>query len=328
MAVTDKQMLVQDMQKALYDKLTQKDIDIVSAALIDSLTAYGVERESEGAGRQDSDDLVKMFLDAKRVSGSSEKTIEHYRYVIGKLREKVRVPLNSMTIYHLRGYLMDEKDRGLSDSTLSGCRDIFNSLFGWLHREGLIPSNPCANLAPIKKKKEVRKPFTNVEIETLKEASTSLRDKAIITFLLSTGCRISEVCSLNRRDIDLRALECTVLGKGNKERTVYIDPVCAMMLQKYFNSRKDSSPALFAGRQTERMTPHGIRERLNKIADIANVENVHPHRFRRTLATNLINRGMALQEVARILGHEKIDTTMKYVYVNDRDVKNNYRKYI
>jgi site-specific recombinase XerD len=150
----------------------------------------------------------------------------------------------------------------------------------------------------------------------------------MISFLLSTGCRISEVCGLNRESVDLKNLECTVLGKGDKERTVFFDDVTAMLLNRYFSERKDNSPALFAGKGTDRMTPGGVRAKLKTIAQRAHVENVHPHRFRRTLATTLIDRGMDIQEVAALLGHEKLDTTLKYVYINKVNVKNAYKKYV
>jgi site-specific recombinase XerD len=146
--------------------------------------------------------------------------------------------------------------------------------------------------------------------------------------LLSTGCRISEICALNRNDIDIVNKEILVLGKGNKERTVFIDDVTAMLLQRYLEERKDDSEALFVGKGTSRLKPGGIRKILNAVATKAGVENTHPHRFRRTLATSLIDHGMPIQEVAAILGHEKLDTTMKYVYLNKTHVKNSYNKYV
>ena len=201
------------------------------------------------------------------------------------------------------------------------------SFFGWLWREGLIEKNPCGNIATIKCKKVIRKPYTPEEVERLKESCLTLRDKTIICVLLSTGCRISEVCNLNRDDIDFQRLECKVLGKGNKERTVYIDSVTAMMLKRYILTRDDITQALFTGKGTQRLTPHGVRKMLTGVGERAEVENVHPHRFRRTLATNLINRGMPIQEVAAVLGHDKIDTTLKYIYIEDENVKSAYRKF-
>lgn len=327
MAITDKQLLVKEMEKALYDKLTAKDIDTVAAALTNQLTKYNLEREADDNNNGDSQELIKVFLDAKRIAGCSEKTTKRYKYVIGRMLEGVKAPVRDITIYHLRSYLMAEKERGISESTLGGNRDVYNSFFGWLHREGLIAVNPCANLSPIRKKKDVKMPFSDVEIEKLKDACETLRDKAIVSFLLATGCRISEACGLNVEDVDLINMECTVLGKGNKERKVYLSPVSQLHLTAYLNERGDKTGPLFIGKFHERLQPGGVRFMLNNVAERACVENVHPHRFRRTLATNLIKRGMAIQEVARILGHEKLDTTMKYVYLNDRDVKNNLRKY-
>jgi site-specific recombinase XerD len=219
------------------------------------------------------------------------------------------------------------KARGIQDRTLEGIRSVYCSYFGWLQKEGLLPSNPCANLTAIKSTKKVRVPYTDVDIEKLKEACQCNRDKALISFLLSTGCRISEVCGLNRDSINFVSGECTVLGKGDKERVVFIDDVTGMLLRRYLSERSDNYDALFVGRGSERMTPGGVRARLHRIAAEAGVENVHPHRFRRTLATSLIDRGMKIQDVASILGHDKLDTTMQYVFMNKDNVKNEYKKY-
>lgn len=202
-----------------------------------------------------------------------------------------------------------------------------SSFFGWLQKEGLIPANPCANLGAIKCAKVVREPYSATDIERLKEACSSLRDRAIIMFLLSSGCRISEVCGLNRNDIDMASAECTVLGKGNKERVVYLDSVALMLLRRYLASRKDAHNALFVGLRGERLQPGGVRAMLKQLEAKTGVPNVHPHRFRRTLATNLIARGMPIQEVAAILGHDKLDTTMKYVYLEKSNIKNSFAKY-
>ena len=153
------------------------------------------------------------------------------------------------------------------------------------------------------------------------------RDKAIVCLLLSTGCRISELCALNRGDVDFQNKQCAVLGKGNKERTVYLDSVASMILKRYLKSRTDFSQALFVGKGTERLTPGGVRFMMKTLEEDSGVENVHPHRFRRTLATNLLNRGMPIQEVAKILGHEKLDTTMMYAFVDEQNVKASYCKY-
>lgn len=327
MSIIAKQTFATELKERLSDKLTPKEIDEVIGELTSQMAFYEMERRNDEDGQKEFDEMVKLFSDTKLIEGRAESTVKRYKYILHRFRERDNTPIREVTVYNIRQFLSYEKGRGICDNTLRGYRDIFNSFFGWIHREGLIPTNPCANLNPIKCKKEERKPFSDVDIERLKEACTNIRDKAIITFLLSTGCRISEVCSLDIEDIDFRNLECVVLGKGNKERTVYLDNVAAMQLDNYLSCRYDKNKALFVGKGTTRMHPGGIRKRLHELGEMAGVENVHPHRFRRTLATNLIKHGMAIHEVSRILGHEKIDTTMKYVYTDQINVKNAYRKY-
>lgn len=327
MSIIDKQTFATELRERLSDKLTLKDIEAVTNELTNQMAYYDMERRKDNASQKDFDEMLKLFVETKRIEGRSEKTLERYAYILGKFRERDNTPIRHITVYNIRQYLAYEKGRGLCDNTVRGYRDVFLSFFGWLHREGLLSVNPCANLMPIKTRKEVRFPYTNVDIERLKEACDTPRDRAIVSILMSTGCRISEVCGLDRDDIDFRNLECTVLGKGNKERTVFLDEVAAMQLQNYLKERTDKEQALFIGKGSTRMHPGGIRKRLNEIAEKAGVDHVHPHRFRRTLATNLINHGMPIQEVANILGHEKIDTTMTYCYIDKQNVKNSYRKY-
>ena len=295
--------------------------------IADELDAYSLEQTEETEVDLSSNDMLEAFLSAKELEGRSPKTLERYKYIITKMLYFAKSPIRSITVYHLRKYLMELKNRGCADTTLEGVREVFSSFFNWLQKERLIENNPCANLSPIKCMKKTKLPFSSVDIEKLKENCICSRDKAIISFLLSTGCRISEVTQLNRRDVDFQKKQCKVLGKGNKERIVYIDDVTILLLNRYFNERKDSSEALFAGKGTSRMTPHGVRYMLTQLGKRAEVENVHPHRFRRTLATNLIFRGMPIQEVAKILGHEKLDTTMKYVYLDETILKFSYNKY-
>lgn len=327
MSIAAKKIFTEDLTDRLSDKLTLSDINIVIETLTEQMGHYDIEWVNDGEGQHEFNEILAMYEKTKRIEGRSEKTIVRYKYILKKFREFDNTPIRQITVYNIRQFLSKEKDRGISDRTLEGYREIFTAFFGWAHREGLLPSNPTANLMQIKCKKEVRKPYSDVDLERLKWACVTKRDKAIVAFLASTGCRISEVCDLNREDVDIRNRECIVLGKGNKERTVYIDDVCAMRLQEYLDERKDRSKVLFVNRYNKRLTPGGIRARLHKIADQAGVQNVHPHRFRRTLATNLINHGMPIQELASILGHEKVDTTMKYVYIDKRRVKNSYEKF-
>lgn len=327
MSIEAKQILLKEMENILADKLTATTLESVIASIEQSMVSFTVEIDPEHKIENGFNELMDIFMETKRIEGRSEKTIEHYRYILSRLRDETNVPINKMTVFTLRSWLSKEQARGIGDKTLEGYRCVFTSYFGWLHKEGLVPSNPCANLGPIKCQKKVRTPYSDIDLEVLKESCDCNRDRALIEFLLSTGCRISEVCALNRDSVNFHDGECTVLGKGNKERTVFLSDVAIMLLQRYMDERKDTHEALFVGKGTERMTPGGVRARLKNIAKRGHVDNVHPHRFRRTLATNLIDRGMNIQEVATILGHEKLDTTLKYVYINKSNVKNAYKKY-
>lgn len=328
MSVEAKQLLMHDLEKRLSNILTVNNTEEVMKLLSEQLSNYELEKNQSEEPDIESRELLEAYISAKRIEGRSEKTLERYQYIIRKMMEKLDVPLRKISVFHIRRYLADEKERGLSDRTLEGIREVLSAYFGWLHKEGLIVSNPIVNLGAIKYQKVKRMPYSSVDIEKLKENCTNDRDKAIISFLLSTGCRISEVCALNRTDIDYENKECTVLGKGNKERTVFLDDVTAMLLKRYIEGRNDQLEALFIGKGSMRLTPGGVRHMLHKVADRAEVKNTHPHRFRRTLATSLLDHGMPIQEVAVLLGHDKIDTTMTYVYIDKNNVKNSYRKFV
>lgn len=327
MTIQAKQNLVSGVEEKIGDFLTVTMTRKVSSVLTGTLAGYEVDEiRQDGFSR----DLMNEFLNAKRIEGRSAKTIDRYSYIIERTLVSIGVSPEQVTTSHIRTFFAEEKARGLSDQSLDGIRQILSSFFGWLWKEGLIRSNPITPIGVIKSKKKVRLPFSAVDIEKLKDGCHSIRDKAIVCFLLSTGARISEVCALNIEDVDLQNLECKVLGKGNKERVVFIDSVTAMLLKNYIRTREDArdSDPLFIGQRNERLAPGGIRAMLKVLETDTGVENVHPHRFRRTLATNLISHGMPVQEVAMILGHESIDTTMKYVYIDKTSVKNSYRKYM
>lgn len=321
-----KQTIIECFQKELECFLTKEQVERtidVFMTNIDKCIAEEQERQYDM-----NIDLFDAFLSAKRVEGKSEGTIARYDYIVKKLLKYTKIPIDKITVYHIRQYFSAEKSRGVQDSTLDGERSIFSSLFNWLYKEGLIERNPCLNLSKIKHKKVVRKPLSNVELTQLQENCFNQRDSAIMRFMLATGCRISEVCSLNRNSINLEKREGVVLGKGNKERIIYFDDVTALLLRRYLDSRKDNLEPLFLSRINTRLKPGSIRRNLSKLAHLAGVEKVHPHRFRKTMATNLIDHGMSIQEVAHLLGHEKLDTTMSYVYIEENNVKNNYQRYL
>lgn len=325
MAIEAKATLLNEMERALATEVTAAEMDRILAILTEKLDNYELTITAQNGIQQD--DLLDAYLSALAIEGRSAKTIERYRYLISRMMAAVKTPTRKITVYHLRKYLSDEKARGIADRTLESTRQVFSAYFNWLQRERLIDQNPTANLGAIKYQKKEKDIYSEVDLERMKFGCRSMRDRAIIAFLRATGCRISEMCGLDRDDVDLQNLECKVLGKGNKERTVFLDQVAAATLQAYLDTRTDELPALFIGKGTERMHPGGVRAMLVDLGESAHVTHVHPHKFRRTTATNLIRHGMPIQEVAAILGHDKLDTTMQYVVLDKSDIKNSYRKY-
>lgn len=312
------------LTEQMSDVLTVDQTEKLMKSVRDLLEMFEMYEHGTESGP---DDMLDCYVAAMKVECRSQKTIDRYVYVIGRMMEFVKVPTRRVSVYHLRNYLTHEKERGICEQTLEGYREIFSAYFNWLQRESLIDRNPCVNLGVIKVPKKEKKTYTDAELERLNWFCGNIRDRAILHFLRSTGCRISEITGLNRDQVNLELLECVVHGKGNKERTVYLDEVAGMLLAEYLSSRIDDVPALFINKQHDRLNPGGVRAMLNKLAEKAGVEHVHPHKFRRTLATDLARHGMPIQEVAKVLGHEKLDTTMKYVVLNKDDVKASYRRY-
>lgn len=327
MSLLDKKLYLADLEEKLGAVLPAAQARRVAELAGEALAGYDLSALPDPGGHDDeSEGLLKIYIDAKKIEGRSPLTVKRYEQILRRLRTDVGVPYSRMTVHHLRGWLMGERDRGVELSTCEGMRYILTAFFGWCWKEELIGKNPSANLAPIKAPKVIRKPFSGEEIEKLRAACRTQRERALVCTLLSTGCRVSEICALDVLDVDFRDKRITVMGKGSKQRVVYLDDAAALHLDRYLSDRCDASPALFTG-QRGRMTDAGVRTLLGEIAQRAGVENVHPHRFRRTLATGLIDRGMAIQEVAQILGHDKIDTTMTYIYVDQAKVETAFRRY-
>ena len=325
MAIDAKSCFMRDMEQMLEDKVTVSDMSAIMTAMSDVMEGYdmkAVPRDDDAP-----DDLLDGFLNAMRVEGRSQKTIERYKYIIGRLMKFVKVPTRKVSVYHIREYLAAEKSRGICDNTLEGYREVYSSYFNWLHRESLIDRNPVVNLSPIRVPKKKKELYTEVDLEKLKRACGAKRDLAIVLFLYATCYRISEVVELNRDQVIISSKKLIVHGKGNKERKVYFDAVTAEALHDYLEERKDDCEALFVNRYGERFHAGGIRAMLIRVAKVGGVFHVHPHKFRRTKATDMSRHGMPIQYIQAILGHEKIDTTMQYVQMDDDDVENNYRRF-
>ena len=326
MAIDAKVSFLGQVERKCGDVLTKNDLDRMMSIISDVLEDYSMVEHSRTDDNQE-DDLISTFLSTMLIQGRSALTVDRYKRVLETFMKFAKTSTRQINVYHVRNWLSSEKARGIQDSTLDGYRQVLSSCFGWLFRESLIDKNPMANVGVIRVAKKQKKTYTDIDMEKLKRNCKCIRDRAIISFLASTGCRVSEMTGLNRDMIDPRTLECVVHGKGNKERIVYMDPVTGMLIGEYLKTRTDDNPALFIGLRNERFMPNGVRVMLKTLAKKAGVEHVHPHKFRRTLATELTRHGMPVQEVAAILGHEKIDTTMQYVVLDRDGVKANYRKY-
>ena len=327
MSIIANRTFVSSLQEKLSATMPMSMLKTTLDAVSELLAGYDIEQiPTYAAGEKDF--MLDAYLNAMRSEGLSEKTLGRYQYILTRALKSFQVPSQGVTNYHIRKYFSDEMERGVKDSTVKGYYWVFSSYFGWLHRDGLIQRNPMANIGKIKCQKKVKEVFSEVDVEKLKQACDNPRDRAIVCFLKSTGCRISEVTGLNRTDIDFIRNECIVLGKGNKQRTVYMDAVTAMILKEYLDSRTDTSSALFYGKQGDhRLRPGGVRAMLCKLGEKTGVNHVHPHKFRRTEITELVNRGMPIEQVKTLAGHEKLDTTMGYIVIDQNNVKNNYMKF-
>ena len=326
MAIDAKVSFLGQVEHKLADAITVSDMAKIMESLSDILECFQM-REIVKWDENAPDDLLDSYIASLRVQGKSELTINRYVYKIKKFMDWVGVPTRRVNVYHIRSWIAKEKERGIADSTLEGDRSVLSAYFGWLFRESLIEHNPVVNVGTIKVPKKEKELYSPIDIAKLDDKCSSIRDKAIMHFLASTGCRISEMTGLNRDAIDFKEREVIVHGKGNKERVVYFDPVTGMLINEYLKSRKDDNEALFIGKRSERLQPGGVRVMMKQLAKEANVNHVHPHKFRRTFATMAAKRGMPVQEICKLLGHEKIDTTMRYVVLDRDTIKASYKRY-
>ena len=288
--------------------------------------------ENEAPKTEISDDeFLKMFLDAKRIEGCSDRTIKYYRVTIEHLLKNVVSPIRKITTEMMRAYLVDyQKINNCGKTTVDNIRRNISSFFSWLEEEDYILKSPMRRIHKIKTQKTVKNIISDEEIEKLRDNCKNIRDTAMIDLLYSTGIRVGELVKLNIEDIDFSERECVVFGKGDKERRVYFDAKSKIHLKNYIESRKDNNPALFVTLNApyDRLKISGVEIRIRELGRMLNLEKVHPHKFRRTMATRAIDKGMPIEQVQKILGHSQIDTTMQYAIVNQNNVKASHRKYI
>ncbi len=281
--------------------------------------------------KETNSELLDMFISAKRVEGCSEKTLKYYQASIMRLFSTVDIPAIRMRTDDLRGYLSEyQQTSQCSKSNINNIRRILSSFFAWLEDENYILKSPVRRIHKIKSNQPVKETYTDESLEIMRDQCGCLRDLALIDLLSSTGMRVGELVRLNRSDIDFENRECVVFGKGSKERPVYFDARTKIHLKNYLDSRTDKNPALFVSliQPFKRLEISGVEIRLRNLGRKLGITKVHPHKFRRTLATRAIDKGMPIEQVQRLLGHAKIDTTMQYAMVNQNNVKISHRKYI
>lgn len=274
---------------------------------------------------------LQMFLEAKRIEGCSERTLQYYRITVEKMLNCISDPIRKISTEDIRTYLSDyQKNNNCSKVTVDNVRRNISSFFSWLEEEDYILKSPMRRIHKIKTKQPVKEIITDEAIEKLRDGCTCTRDIAMIDLLYSTGMRVGELVKLNISDINFEERECIVFGKGDKERQVYFDAKAKLHLQAYINEREDNNPALFVTLDSphDRLKISGVEIRLRRLGKELSLNRIHPHKFRRTMATRAIDKGMPIEQVQKILGHAQIDTTMQYAMVNQSNVKMSHQKYM
>lgn len=328
-----KERIITAVLEKMYKHLNSEQATMLQWAMSLVLDDYSVERCSTEVTVYDgnAEEYVKKFLVVKHLEGCSEKTIQSYIFYLSKFIPNLRKPLLETDTNDIRCYLSFYKSkRGVQNSTLNNIRACLSSFFTWLHDEGIILKNPMRRIGIIKTPKVIRQPFSAEEMEKLRLSCKNRRESALVEFMYSTGVRVGELVKLNRDQVDFNVGECIVYGKGAKERTVYISPRASLYLKRYLDLRTDNNPALFVWdrKPNNRLSEKGVWAFCQKLGKRAGVKNVHPHRFRRTLAIDVLARGMPLQEAKEIMGHEKMDTTLLYSTTNKESVKISHRRCI
>ena len=277
------------------------------------------------------DEFLKMFLAAKRIEGCSDRTISYYQTTVKHLLSKTETSVRKITTEEMREYLSNyQKRNDCSNVTIDNVRRNISSFFSWLEEEDYILKSPMRRIHKIKTKTVVKSTISDEGIELLRDNCKEKRDLAIIDLLYSTGIRVGELVNLNIEDIDLEGRECVVYGKGDKERRVYFDAKAKVHLKEYIETRRDNNEALFVTLDAphDRLKISGVEIRLRKLGRELNLERIHPHKFRRSMATRAIDKGMPIEQVQKILGHSQIDTTMQYAMVNQNNVKSAHQKFM
>lgn len=314
--------------------LDNAQIRQLSSVLDKAFSGYEIHPRESGATPEvgpTNPELMESFLSAKRLEGCSENTLRYYKAVLSRMLSTTSKHVTHMRTEDLRQYLSNyELQSRCSKANIDNIRRILSSFFSWLEDENYILKSPVRRIKKIRSARTVKDTYSDESLEKMRDGAKTLRDLAIIDLLASTGMRVGELVKLDIADVDFERRECVVLGKGNKERPVYFDARTKIHLRNYVDSRADESPALFVSLSNphRRLCVSGVESRLRNLGKELGMDRVHPHKFRRTLATRAIDKGMPIEQVQRLLGHAKIDTTLTYAMVDQSNVRSSHRRYI
>lgn len=328
-----KEEFVNDVLRDMLPYLDNEQASKLQKVLLHELCGYELQRSEEQTTDDENENLRLMnaFLSAKRIEGCSEKSLTYYRKTIETMLDKVSKGITHISTDDLRSYLTAyQVEKQSSKVTIDNIRRILSSFFSWLEDEDYILKSPVRRIHKVKTAMTIKETYSDEALETMRDNCETLRDLALIDMLASTGMRVGELVLLNREDINFEERECVVFGKGSKERMVYFDARTKIHLQNYLAERTDTNNALFVSLKAphERLQIGGVETRLRELGKRLDLPRVHPHKFRRTLATMAIDKGMPVEQLQRLLGHQRIDTTLQYAMVKQSNVKLAHRKYI
>lgn len=322
--------LINDIEQAMLGVLNNEQMSQLRKVLDYTFRDINVSSKNNEECSGNSE-LIDIFLSAKRVEGCSDKSMHYYRSTLNNAIRKIGKNIRHITTDDLRSYLNDyQLTSGATKVMVDNIRRILSSFFSWLEDEDYIVKSPVRRIHKVKVGKTVKETYSDEALEQMRDHCEGIRDLALIDLLASTGMRVGELVKLNRNDIDFENRECIVTGKGDKQRRVYFDARTKIHLQRYFAERIDDNPALFVSLLApyDRLQISGVEIRLRRLGRELNIPKVHPHKFRRTLATMAIDKGMPIEQVQHLLGHQSLDTTLQYAMVNQTNVKMSHRKFI
>lgn len=325
-----KDQIIESIMQDVLGTLNNAQMETLRRALIRRIPEINKSQRSNSQEPSNSD-FLSQFLAAKSVEGRSPKTLRYYEKTIDAALNTIGKAVREIQTDDLRKYMVDYcEQRNSSRVTMDNIRRILSSFFGWLEDEDLIIKSPVRRIHKVKISKPIKETYTDEELEQLRDNCSGLRDLAIIDLLASTGMRVGELVKLTRKDVDFNERECRVFGKGDKARIVYFDARTKLHLQSYLYQRADEEDALFVSLKSAKtpITIGTVESRLRELGKSLGIEKVYPHKFRRTLATTAIDKGMPIEQVQRLLGHERIDTTMHYALVNQSNVKSSHRRFL